>query len=57
MSEELSTEFYFPCGVYSIKKPNFLFAVKDVAEECLSKVENVANELSDKMKRIGEAFE
>lgn len=45
MSEELSTEFYFPCGVYSIKKPDFLFAVKDVAEECLSKVENVANEL------------
>ena len=42
---QLITEFYFPCVVYSIKKPEFLFAVKEVAMEHLEKIEKVADEL------------
>jgi len=45
MNNELTTEFYFPSGVYTIKKPEYLNAVKDIAEEYLSKIEKIENEL------------
>ena len=45
MENQLNSEFYFPSGVYTIKKPEYLISVKDVAEEYLQKIDKVSAEL------------